>query len=155
MRSSSLGGYSVTSSAMRITILIWLCLVVVTAPLESGRRRQSPLQRAPERAAYLVNPYEGSADAVRAGAKLYRRHCAACHGEDAEGIGRKPSLRSAAIKSAAPGILFWLLKNGFLPGGMPSWSKLPDQRLWQIVTYLKSLKSPDSSEKRSKRRVIR
>jgi len=26
-----------------------------------------------------------------------------------------------------------------LKQGMPSWSRLPDQRLWQIVTYLKTL----------------
>jgi hypothetical protein len=43
------------------------------------------------------------------------------------------------VERASPGTLFWLLRNGKLDRGMPSWSKLPDQQRWQIVTYLKIL----------------
>ncbi len=41
--------------------------------------------------------------------------------------------------AAPPGVLFWFLKNGNLKEGMPSWSRLPDQRRWQLVTYLQTL----------------
>jgi mono/diheme cytochrome c family protein len=59
------------------------------------------------------------------------------------GKGKRPSLRSERVQNdATPGDLHWLLVNGSLQRGMPSWSKLPDQQLWHIITYVKSLKSP-------------
>ena len=33
----------------------------------------------------------------------------------------------------------WLLTNGSMKNGMPSWSRLPEQQRWQIVSFLKSL----------------
>ena len=86
------------------------------------------------------NPYEGKPDAVRAGAKLYARHCAQCHGRDADGYGRAPSLRSPAVQSASPEEMFQTVTNGRMSRGMPSWGHLPAERRWQIVTYLRSLK---------------
>lgn len=81
--------------------------------------------------------------AAAAGRLLYEDHCAQCHGADADGKGRRPSLRSVRVQeTATPGDLHWFLRNGSLQRGMPSWSKLPDPQLWQIVTYLKSLKTP-------------
>ncbi|MBZ5646811.1 MAG: cytochrome c [Acidobacteriia bacterium] len=74
-----------------------------------------------------------------AGAKLFRRHCVSCHGEDATGKGNKPSLRSEHVRNAAPGELQWLLTNGSMKNGMPSWSRLPEPQRWQLVSYLKSL----------------
>jgi mono/diheme cytochrome c family protein len=86
-----------------------------------------------------VNPYSGDADAVKAGEKLYVQHCSACHGKGAEGRGRTPSLHSPTVMSASPGALYWLLRNGSLRRGMPSWSQLPPEQRWQIVTWMKSL----------------
>ncbi len=110
--------------------------VLLAVSLLSGQQRSTLLEHVPASAASLVNPYEGSSEAVQAGAKLYRRHCAACHGKEREGRGRAPTLRAEVVSRASPGALFWVLKNGSLAQGMPSWSKLPDQQRWQIVTYL-------------------
>lgn len=38
------------------------------------------------------------------------------------------------------GMLHRFIKNGNLRAGMPSWSRLPDQQLWQLVTYVQSLR---------------
>ncbi len=102
------------------------------------RSQHSRFEQAPESLRSLPNPYEGRPEAIQAGEKLFRRHCAGCHGEDAHGRGRAPSLTSGIVRGAAPGELVWFLKNGDLRAGMPSWSRLPDERLWQIVTYLQS-----------------
>jgi mono/diheme cytochrome c family protein len=82
----------------------------------------------------------GSDRDVRAGAKLFVQHCAACHGATAEGLGRAPSLRSPAVQAASKGEILEILRNGILRKGMPSWSKLPPQQRRQIVDYVKSLK---------------
>jgi mono/diheme cytochrome c family protein len=73
-----------------------------------------------------------------AGARLYADHCSRCHGENLEGVRGKPSLRTPVVAGATDGELFWLLRNGDLRHGMPSWSGLPEPERWQIVTFLKS-----------------
>ncbi len=85
------------------------------------------------------NPLETDPDAVAAGKKLFGQHCAQCHGTSAEGGKRAPSLREEEVQTATPGTLFWILTNGVLRRGMPTWSKLPEAERWQIITFIKSL----------------
>jgi len=94
--------------------------------------------RAPATAAHIENPLVGDAGAVRAGQKLYLRECSACHGKEREGMGNAPALGIAAVAKAAPGKLFWVLRNGSLAHGMPSFAHLPDQQRWQLISYLQS-----------------
>jgi mono/diheme cytochrome c family protein len=104
-----------------------------------SRAPRGRLEKAPAAMRSRPNPYEGQPGAILAGRKLFLRHCAECHGEDGRGTGRAANLHSAAVQQAPPGELVWFLKNGSLRAGMPSWSRLPEQRRWQIVTYLKTL----------------
>ena len=107
---------------------------------ESDRTRQpSGLATAPAGAHATANPYEGDGEAVRAGQKLFVRHCAECHGENAQGTAGAPRVSSQTVKRASPGDVFWFLTNGNRRAGMPSWSRLPETRRWQIVAFLKSL----------------
>ncbi|HKV92534.1 MAG TPA: cytochrome c [Candidatus Angelobacter sp.] len=85
------------------------------------------------------NPYASQSEAIAAGAKLFHQNCASCHGNEAMGTPKKPNLHSDRIRNSTPGELEWLLKNGSMKNGMPSWSRLPEQQRWQIVSYLKSL----------------
>ena len=86
------------------------------------------------------NPYAGRPDAVSAGQNVFEEHCGRCHGEDAQGTKKRPSLRSQRVQQqATPGDLHWLLVNGNMKKGMPSWAKLGDPQIWQVITYLKSL----------------
>jgi mono/diheme cytochrome c family protein len=86
-----------------------------------------------------TNPYAGQPEAIAAGARLFADHCAKCHGADGLGRGKRPSLRTPLVQQASDGELFWLLKNGALGKGMPSWSSLPEPSRWQIIAYVKSL----------------
>ncbi len=99
------------------------------------------INKVPAREHERVNPIVDSAEAKAAGQLLYDDHCAKCHGDDAAGRGKRPSLLTDRVQNdATAGDLHWLLVNGSLRKGMPSWSRLPDQQLWQIVSYVKSLK---------------
>jgi mono/diheme cytochrome c family protein len=86
-----------------------------------------------------LNPYAGQEEATLAGGRIYAEHCSRCHGRNAEGTKKRPALRSERIQQASDGDLHWILVNGNMRRGMPPWSKLPDQQLWQLITYLKSL----------------
>jgi len=96
----------------------------------------SLVQLAPAGSANMKNKMEGNVRARMAGAKLYQRECAACHGMNREGTGKAPGLDSAEVREAAPGALFWVLRNGSVRRGMPSFAHLPEAQRWQIVTYL-------------------
>jgi len=99
------------------------------------------LSRVPPKDAARPNPLEQDPQAKAAGAKLFAQHCSSCHGEEATGKDKKPSLHSEHVSAATPGQLFWLLTNGSLKNGMPSWSRLSEQQRWAIVAHLKTLDS--------------
>ena len=106
---------------------------------DNPRREVSGLEGAPVAAGQWENPFAGDVRAAQAGQKLFRRHCADCHGLDGSGRGNAPPLVSDRIRKAPAGDLFWFLTNGDLGAGMPAWSRLPDARRWQLVSFLKTL----------------
>lgn len=114
----------------RTTIFVLAAALIVAAS-------RNPLQQAPPQYARKINPFESDPQAERAGAKLYARECAACHGANREGTGKAPALNRTDVSHAAPGALFWVLRNGSLHRGMPSFAHLPDPQRWQIVTFLR------------------
>lgn len=127
-------------TTLRHLVLAALLGLSATVVLASGTRHGSWLSNVPANARSKANPFASDPDAAVAGAKLYEMHCAQCHGTDANGRPGKPGLHTRRIRQAAPGELEWLLTNGILTKGMPSWSRLPEQQRWQIVSFLKSIK---------------
>jgi mono/diheme cytochrome c family protein len=113
--------------------------MMLCAALFSAAVDNSWIEKVPEADRNRTNPFAGQADAVAAGSKLFADHCAKCHGSDALGRGKRPSLRSKEVQQAGDGQIFWFLRNGNLRRGMPSWSSLPEPSRWQIIAYLKSL----------------
>ena len=102
------------------------------------------LKKVPQADRERVNPYAGNPDAVAAGKNLFQENCAKCHGQNAEGKGSRPSLKSDRIKNASDGELAWMLKNGNPYKGMPIWAGLPEQERWQIIAYVRSLNAADT-----------
>lgn len=131
---------------IRRTLFAASAILTVVSLMAAGRNPKpadgpaARLADVPRSARSLPNPFKGNPREALAGRKLFERHCAQCHGMDARGIGSAANLRSAAIQDAPPGSLFWVLRNGKIRRGMPSWSQLPEQQLWQMVTYLETFK---------------
>lgn len=98
------------------------------------------LAKVPARDREKVNPYHDQPDTVAAGRRIFVDHCAQCHGKDAQGTDKRPSLRTARVQQeATEGDLHWLLVHGSMANGMPSWSRLGDPQIWQVITYVRSL----------------
>ncbi|MGC2112480.1 MAG: c-type cytochrome [Candidatus Korobacteraceae bacterium] len=116
--------------------LVILAMVVTMLATSNG----AWLAKVPAQERDKANPYRDQADAVAAGRRIFVDRCAHCHGEDAEGTKKRPSLRTSRVQQeATDGDLHWLLKNGSMAYGMPSWSKLGDPQIWQVIMYVKSL----------------
>jgi mono/diheme cytochrome c family protein len=121
-------------------------LIGIAEAQTDDSRTQSPaksvyveLAKVPAKAAGRHNPLEADPEALAAGAKLFELHCSECHGANANGGKKGPSLRAEEVQQATPGTLFWLLTNGVVRKGMPVWSRLPEPQRWQLVSYIKSL----------------
>jgi len=127
-------------------LLAGVLVVGIAAAQTNNSEAQSPaksvyaeLAKVPAKAAGRHNPLEADPEAAAAGAKLFELHCAECHGANADGGKKGPSLRAQEVQQATPGTLFWLLTNGVVRKGMPVWSRLPEPQRWQLVSYIKSL----------------
>lgn len=127
-----------------LPILLAFCLVPAAG---FAKANGSWIKKVPAADKQRTNPYAGQRDAVAAGRNLFVANCSHCHGENAEGKGSRPSLRSEHIRSATDGDLAWLLKNGEIYKGMPSWASLPEQQRWQIIAYIRSLNTPASEDR--------
>ncbi|MEA2162252.1 MAG: hypothetical protein QOK37_379 [Thermoanaerobaculia bacterium] len=75
---------------------------------------------------------------VSAGGKLFSQHCASCHGAGAQGTTRAPSLHRETVQGMSDDALVQFLTDGDLRKGMPSWSRLPVERRWQLARFIKS-----------------
>lgn len=75
------------------------CFLVAVAWANGG----GLVLRAPAKVARVSNPFEGNERALRAGAKLYARECAACHGSNREGGEKAPSLNRPESSSRRRG----------------------------------------------------
>lgn len=127
---------------MMRTLAAICVLLSLTIVLFAGVGDGQWLTRVPRKDGERESPLANSPAAAEIGERLFRQHCAECHGETAEGRNGKPDLlHSSHVAQATQGQLFWLLTNGSLKNGMPSWSRLPEQQRWAIVSYLKTFDS--------------
>ena len=123
-----------TSSVVSTVLLSLLSIAPVRAD-------DKPFHDAPASAKTQKNPYEGQQAAVDAGKQLYARNCLACHGKTGQGTGNVPSLVDGKLKGVAEGEVFWFVTKGDKDNGMPSWAFLPDEKRWQVVTYVEAMAS--------------
>jgi cytochrome c oxidase cbb3-type subunit 3 len=94
-----------------------------------------------------TNPYAGNPVALMEGRHLFVRYnCSGCHGGHAGG-GMGPSLRDAVWRYGGDDAhVFASIAEG-RGQGMPSWGgKIPSQQIWELVAYIKSLRTPDEPE---------
>jgi len=120
---------------LALFVLVLFALSTVALMAADG----SWLRRVPAADRQRINPYAGDPQAAAAGKLLFAENCAKCHGNDAGGRHGRPSLRSERVAHATDGELAWLLRNGSLARGMPSWSSLPEPERWQIIAFIRTL----------------
>lgn len=133
---------------MKVRLLIVLMLFAASGMCFAKANYGAWLKKVSQADHERMNPYAGQPHAIAAGRLLFLDHCAKCHGEDAEGKGSRPTLRGLLIQHATDGDLAWILKNGQVFRGMPSWAGLPEQERWQLVAYIRSLNNAATEETR-------
>jgi len=131
---------------------------VATANSSGGGQSDACVQprktaKAPDSFLAMTNPLSASAEVLQAGKTLFQKSakpaaCAMCHGEKGDGKGMMgaalaPSPRNftcnAMMKDIPDGQLFWIIKKGSPGTGMMSFSGLSDDKVWQLIHYIRSL----------------
>src|SRR5215467_875824 len=123
--------------ATRITLAVSLLLL----PLVVSRGADNPFHDAPASAKATKNPLEGQAAAIDAGKTVYARNCLSCHGKALKGTGNVPSLVDGKLKGVSQGEIFWFITKGDKDSGMPSWAFMPEEKRWQVVSYVDAVAS--------------
>jgi mono/diheme cytochrome c family protein len=109
--------------------------------------------KAPDEFLSKTNVLPVSEGAIQAGKTLFLKTaqpvaCAMCHGDQGNGKGfmgaaLTPPPRNftcgAMMKNIPDGQLFWIIKNGSPGTGMMSFAGLPDEQVWQLIHYIRSL----------------
>jgi putative copper export protein/mono/diheme cytochrome c family protein len=97
-------------------------------------------------------PYHAAS--VSAGARLYRTHCAVCHGETGRGDGpaasalsRRPAdLTAKHTADHTAGDLFWWLTHGIEDSPMPGFAdRLTEEDRWDVINFLRALAASEQA----------
>lgn len=91
-----------------------------------------------------AKPYYDNAEAVMTGKRLFGQYnCSGCHSNGGGGMG--PSLMDDEwIYGDRLEQIHQTLVEG-RPNGMPSWgNKIPDEQLWQLAAYVRSMSLPQT-----------
>jgi high-affinity iron transporter len=103
-----------------------------------------------------------SSEARDHGRALYLRHCALCHGTQADGQGtRREGLSTSPrdFTSAAwqrqvtPRTVFFAIREGVAGTAMPGWKSLEESEAWDLVAFLLSVGEPRTRTKQGRARV--
>jgi cytochrome c oxidase cbb3-type subunit 3 len=113
--------------------------------------RQSELQPGPSSPARLVrNPFDGDDVALAEGKRLYNQYnCSGCHANGGGAIG--PALMDDEwIYGSSSSNIYWTIIEG-RPQGMPAFGgRVPEQQVWQIAAYVRSLSGLDKKSPETK-----
>jgi mono/diheme cytochrome c family protein len=136
---------------MFVLVVVFLFSALVLTACGGGGDTTSNQPAVPADYASKTNPLSG-ADAEAAGQTIYAERCASCHGDKGNGDGAaaaslnpKPAKLSEVVAKDSDAYLYWRIAEG---GAMaPFNSSMPahkdvltEEQIWQVVTFLKTLK---------------
>jgi len=102
----------------------------------------------PVEADQLVNPYTNDAKAPLRGARVYKKVCWTCHGDNGAGTGpqaaeieTKPAdFKDPLVAGRSDGALFWWISNG--GSDMQAFKDaLTEDEIWDLVMYIRKVQN--------------
>src|SRR5437899_7178682 len=89
----------------------------------------------------VINPLSDNPAAIEAGRRLYDQTCQSCHGPAGQGEqGRGPALNTGSFAHGGEDAdLFHTIRTGVPGSTMPAFARVTDERVWELVAYLRSL----------------
>jgi cytochrome c oxidase cbb3-type subunit III len=134
-----------------------VCVLLAFVACEREQRRFSEVAPSSGRPTHPTeqarrNPAERNAWAISQGKQLYDAYnCSGCHANGGGGMG--PALMDAAwLYGSEPEDVYASIVEG-RPNGMPAFGgRIPDQQVWQLVAYVRSMSAQTRFDVRPGRR---
>lgn len=137
------------------SLMMLACSACTGPPLEDAAQGAAPsigmpvgpIPGATQQPKGRSDPYGQDKVALSEGRQLFENYnCAGCHGDHAGG-GMGPSLRDEDwVYGSSDAQVFNSIAEGRAKG-MPAWgAKLPDEQIWKLVSYIKSLRTPNEPQ---------
>ena len=125
-------------------LALFVCAALALGACQREQRRFSEVAPSSGRPTHPTqqargNPAAHNAWAVAQGKQLYQAYnCNGCHANGGGGMG--PALMDARWRyGRQPDEIYASIVEG-RPNGMPAWGgRIPDQQVWQLVAYVRSL----------------
>lgn len=116
--------------AMRIESSVLVCLFVFSVASDFAQDKSTQKK--------ITNPFAKDKTAIEAGRVQFNSGCADCHGPTGQG-GRGPRLAEVYRVQRMPDAkMFEIIQKGLAGTEMPP-SALSDEKLWQLVSFIRSL----------------
>lgn len=104
--------------------------------------------------ANIQNPVPATPESISAGAQLFSRACATCHGLDARGGEFETEIADPGPKppnlidaqwdyGSTDGEIFWNVSNGIYPYMDKYGDTYQEKQIWNIINYLRSISTSD------------
>jgi PQQ-dependent dehydrogenase (methanol/ethanol family) len=118
---------------MRLTFVLACALATAVAAQQVDTRR---------------NPVANEPAAIAAGQRVFDQTCQACHGAAGQGD-RGPALnRTGFTHGDSDEQIFRTIREGVRGSQMPAYTEMPDAQVWELVTYIQSLRHSSSARTR-------
>ena len=134
---------------MRRVSLLFMSEIVLSVAMLLGIAVGAQGPAATPAAPAVKNPVPAAPASITAGAAVYKKYCAFCHGVAGKGNGplapkgsNPPDLTDAIwVHGSTDAAMFTTLIAGIGPAFVmvPFKGKIPDQDLWHVVNFLRSL----------------
>ena len=130
----------------KVVIAVLVLTAVILTACGGGSNQATALATVPADYAGKANPL--GADAVAAGAEVFKTNCEACHGPQGHGDGPAGAALDPAPKNLADlqtqvgdDYLFWRISTGKEGTSMVAWAGiLTEEQIWQAVAFINTLK---------------
>ena len=129
----------------KVVIAVLVLTAVILTACGGGSNQATALATVPADYAGKANPL--GADAVAAGAEVFKTNCEACHGPQGHGDGPAGAALDPAPKNLADlqtqvgdDYLFWRISTGKEGTSMVAWAGiLTEEQIWQAVAFINTL----------------
>lgn len=138
METRRISGLGIMRNGRRAGFAAHAALLIIFLMTAAGLHAGTPAAGAGDAGKVMKNAFEGKAEAIKEGEKIFDAKCSECHMDGTGGAG--PNLTDDTwIYGGSDAEVFETISSG-RKGGMPSWKgDLSNDDIWKVIAFIRSI----------------